>query len=208
VNVSTRAAATADRFTGSAPSEGAGGTGEDGTGQCEDAAEDDQCGRHDRVDQAPAPPARQQGRDQQRPDGGAEPVAGVHPVDVAGAEVPGGVRVEGGIERPEADAEQHGPGDQHPQGRRGGFGGQGERDQPGGRRDQGPGADTGAAGDGAGDDRGDDPGHQDDPERPDRRSEAEPHRRPQQAEGGTGQGDAEVRQASEKQGRHGWELPV
>jgi hypothetical protein len=166
-------------------------------GRDEDAAQDGQHQRHHAIGLAPAPPGAQQRRDQQRTEGGAEPVAGVHPVDVAGAEVPGGVRVESGVERPETDPEQHSADDHHPHRRREGLGGQGQRDQQGGPGHQRARGHAEAAGDGAGDDRGGDAGHEQDPQRPDRLAEAEPHRGPQQAQGGTGQGDAQVRQAGE-----------
>jgi len=117
--------------------------------------------------------------------------------------MPGGVRVESGVECAEAYAEQHGADDHHPHRRGEGLGAQGERDEQGGRGRQRAGRNTQAPGQGAGDDRGGDPGHQQDPQRPDRLAEAESHRGPQQAEGGTGQGDAQVRQAGEQHGRHG-----
>ncbi|HEY7881996.1 MAG TPA: hypothetical protein VID31_14165 [Streptosporangiaceae bacterium] len=121
----------------------------------------------------------------------------MHPVDVTGAEVPGRVRVEGGVERPETDPEQHGADDHHPHRRRDDLDAQGQRDHQGGRGYQRARGYAEATGDGAGHDRGGDAGHEQDAERPDRLAEAEPHRGPQQAQGGTGQGDAQVRQAGE-----------
>ena len=55
--------------------------------------------RRDPVRAAPAEAVAQQDGDQQRAQGGAQAEAGVHPVDVAGAEVARGMHVQGGRRR-------------------------------------------------------------------------------------------------------------